>query len=749
MSYRAVTFVLVVALFLSIASLTVGIIALTRKRETIVVAAPPPPNDNAFVGGGGDNSDDSSSDGDQFASSSPINVDYLSVGGGAGGLSWGSMLTRALARKGVKPKDMSVAIVEMENEVGGNVKWFKLAEPDGYVPANGFGPLYADIGPARVTQMTLGLERANLIYYNISVEFSPWRNVFQSRGKRIDCAPNINYGSGATPVGTTEAVRHAIGAVAYATTAGCASDDAFINPETGVFKNIVASGGSPQGYTGAPADDIVYHYLNGGIFGPSLSPDEPDLNNGEGAYNFDYDPFPHPVTGEICTVGENCPLDDCAKYGDDVATQYARALRYVTDNETDAQYFNHEASLYMREIGNFGFEGDFTQQQGCKGYAEYNMREFNTNSMYGYPHGGMRSLIMSMKKEFQARGGKIYLGERVTRINYGSGKCKFDVLTTKRRFCVREFLAMNTPPYFLFDGTTYDSTSNWAGKALGGAVVDALRAVPELGYSEPQKTIKIVIQFEPGVPHWWWALFDQDGVWSVRKIGSGGAFSRLEMQEGRSFRCRAVIIPVYTDDRYEIMWAGYIAEWKRTGDDALLKRRLQEELQHSFPDVYVNETIFTVGANYFPSAWYGTRRGAPDAVSSTVVMAKAANPLPGKSICMVGQGYGIPWQGWIEEPLRLAKRCLMTRLKTKVPTLQTVYDEVFAQIPEVVGDGSTAGVSDCGFNSWCAYTPTFYSNPNTNWVKPHEYFPPHGPFPANDFCNANAYDVARQHSGPD
>lgn len=101
-------------------------------------------------------------------------------------------------------------------------------------------------------------------------------------------------------------------------------------------------------------------------------------------------------------------------------------------------------------------------------------------------------------------------------------------------------------------------------------------------------------------------MFSPEGRWSYRVFGSGTCFSRLETIEGRSKRCKHDFVPVYTDFKCEIMWGGYIEEWKRTGNNTKFFDRILEELKASFEHsgLTITGRPINVGAHFFPSAWY-------------------------------------------------------------------------------------------------------------------------------------------------
>lgn len=161
----------------------------------------------------------------------------------------------------------------------------------------------------------------------------------------------------------------------------------------------------------------------------------------------------------------------CNKYNDDIATHWARLGAYNDGSGESPTIFNYEASAFVSEVGDVGFDGDTKKQHGCNSYADYQLREWSTTSTYCYPIGGMRSFVLSMRDEIRSRGGKVYTGERIIKINKSTDKrYKFIVETTKRIVRVKTFLHLGLPPYYLqTHSDLYDNSDKWVNVLLNPA----------------------------------------------------------------------------------------------------------------------------------------------------------------------------------------------------------------------------------------------------------------------------------------
>lgn len=678
-------------------------------------------------------------------------VDDAIVGFGVGGGAAAVMLARAKRSAGISAAALSIAVFEQNSEVGGNVKRVKLQKPPGYDGSFG-SELYADEGPARVALMTLGLERRWVANFSMPTECTPFHSIMNARGRRVRCAtPNEMVAAEiGAPFPTNATARaDAVGASTFNYNDGCTYDGAYTHPNTGAFVGVCDNATDPDG---CDAAGNFYNdwLLAGATFKAGYF--ESDIG---GAYDYGGigDTGTNPLTHDTCTRGDDCPFDKAETTKDDVMTFFGRIMQRAGGAE-----INYNYSRFL-QFDNTGFYRDYEQGNGARGYLQYVTREWgSTNNVYCYPMGGMTGVMLAMKAEFLAKGGKLFLNERVVSVNnapIGSG-FRFYVQTTLRNVRVRQFLIMNTPAWHLFPSSPVDSKVRWGGDGLTGDVITALRAVPELKQPDPHTVIKIVAQWPPGREAWFWRYFDmQTGNYSARMMGDSGCFSRTEFFATRASLCKNAVVLAYSDYQCQAVWQKYIVEAETSGDWTTFTNRLVDEMLSSFPEVTRAEmgVPVTVAAERFPSGWYWGSRNYPN-IENHKVTEKAANPLSGKSLCLVGGGYAQSFQGWWEEPLRTVKRCLSTRFGARTPALHTHIAAHYQWQLENILPAFDGGVSNAGYDSSFALIPPYFKKgtvPSQFTVATEHFWPfisPTKPGP-NKFCKASEYPApVYGYSGP-
>lgn len=668
-----------------------------------------------------------------------LKFDYVVVGQGVGGIATEYFLAQALTDAGVDPSDVSIGAFEANGEVGGNVKTATLVKPANYDGSFG-DELYADMGPQRTTQLTLGMKRRMLAELNITMLYTPFKGEHNSRGLRLVCNdPTVRALAERDAAGDTSTAP-ALADLAFAYGSLCSQDEYYVGTAATADEAPFPGLHNPAlGTNDAPSDNAYFWLLDGAPF--EIVQDEPDLGTaGESSYDFQsggagFD-SPNPVTGRVCRVADgDCPFQQIAAAGDDWPTHIARQMAFA------AAPLNYNYTKFM-EHDNVGFLGDFRKQFGAASYTDWVLREWGTtNGINGYIPGGERRLALGMHRNATANGVQTFLNERVVRVERAPGtKYAYRLTTTKRRVFVRKFLFLNLPPYYLFEEEAA-SGARWEGERIGGDVIDELRQVRALQHPDPQETVRIMAQWPPGQPAWFWDLFDNvNGNHSYRQIGDTGCFSRTEMIDTPYHRCTNHIVPVYTDDACERLWLGYAREFRETGDMTRFTQRVVDEMRTSFPDLADKiDTPIKVAFEYFPSAWHWGRRTRDD-VSNAEVTRQAAAPLgAAEPLAVIGEAYCTSFSGWMEGAFRGAKRALLTRVAGDVPQLAARFDALF----DVFRDKSTGfGVSDGSWTSNFAYTPSLYADPDPEYMLANEYWWPYGPYtPGFNYCSAASYGL--------
>lgn len=682
--------------------------------------------------------------------------DYGFVGGGMGGLNAASYLFESIKDAGQEGQ-LTGVLFEANAEVGGNIKAAVLQKPEGYDETFG-RELYGDEGPQRVTHLTLPLERRDVHRQGLELQWTPFYNEYNLRGRRLRCLTPDEAAAGDGAFNSPDDSDFATNAFAYSDL--CMTGNADFTGQPSVTGDNLAEcsvyvglhDNADPSCPGAPGDSVLW-LLEGAKF--KVIADEPDLGTvSDNCYDADCSlgsGFTHPINCRSCTVGADCPWDlarDPNQPKDDWRTHIARHTSYEVPGRP---LLNYNMSAVVAG-DNVGFLGDQRRQYGAASYGDYTLREINTNSLNGYIPGGMRRYAHSHLRNATNAGLVVHTSEAVIRVDkLHSGPYKFRVETTKRIALIRSHLFLNLPPYYLQESETATDTP-WVGRFLKGTLIDELREVEEFKHPDPQDVVRILAQWAPGVKPWFAELFANTGNHSFRQFGDTGCFSRTEFIDTPYHRCTNHVVPVYTDDECERIWLGYFEEYRRTNDISALKRRVVEEMKTSFPELahLIDDPVF-VHFEYFPSAWHWGKRSY-DHIENYQVTSKAAKPLGDWPVSVLGEAYAISWQGWIEAVLRTVKRALWRHADdldvqgntALADAIRAKYDTLFDILRNP--DGS---IADGTFESVFAYQPPLFNSPNTSYTLPTEHWWPYADYaslyaagPAA-VCSADSYGLAR------
>jgi hypothetical protein len=647
-----------------------------------------------------------------------ITVDYLVAGGGPGGLSTAADLSKALRASGVSKAKMSFAVVEKRPVFGGNLRRVNLTTPEGYssTSPNGFGPLFADLGAQRINVLTLTNERRSFTDYNITTYCSPFRNIVNTRDRRVVCRDPYTQATQGAPYydcaydSTTDKVQCSPDPKdAFAYGDFCTYKSLYTDPVTGAFPgarqdNVNFTGCHNYDNTddmrcsSFPNNDPsydAYQWLLQGNTAPLAdmaisSATSPSYDYGAG-YNHPHDPMRFCNT----TSGSQnaCPMTRCGKYAEwrsFVAGELA--LPPVPLSSNAALNYNNGYANFL-EADNVGFTGDYRASFGACSYGNYMAREWNTASHSCYPKGGMTSLTDAMRTRAEDNGVQFYANEPVQCIRRSkSSASKYEVRTATKTFRVGKFLGMAMPS---------PSLENPA--VIGGDVLDDLRKQREFNRSKAARVASVVMQWPPGELAWWYlvpGLLDAlSGNWSLRTYGDSACFSRIEIIDTPMHRCTNAIRAVYSDFRCQPLWTELIEGAAASNDWNKLAERVLVEIRDAFPTAVVPPPVLTYG-DLFDPAWYWSKPQYDD-ISNADHATWATKPLGlQEPLCLIGEAYHIYYQGWSEGALRSSRMCLESRfgtqpLKTRIAELYAArdgivpgtgwYDSAFQDVPPALG----------------------------------------------------------------
>lgn len=691
--------------------------------------------------------------------------DYVIVGGGSGGIGAAYWLSDALKRAN---RPVSIAVIEKNDYLGGNVFDFDLVQPPSNRYDGSFGPkLRGGLGALRTTQLAMGLKRRLVSQLNLTMYFTPFRNYVNMRGVRRLCRDPIKKAFELAVPGTPgDFIRYNATSKQYEQqTAILAQPGDFVrNPSDayayGDFCNNLPpyvdadndDGSVFRGFSTLGADarnrgpsDAAWRYVLHNV--PHLT-GQSDMDRWNG-WIFDYGGV-HPFTDVTCEDGISTP-----------ACPYSRKnnLDWKTFLETELRTssmiaLNQNYSAFMLD-DNVGFTGDFDNGFSARSYLEYNLFEWNTNSFNGYLKSGESELINALVNAAKARGVKFFTGERVKSVDKTSAPgVRYMIATSKRTVRARKFALLNLPPFYLFDRMDQDPIVEYDGVDLGGGVINSLRSVREMKVPQPTRAIKIVAQWPPGKKAWWWDLLDnKNGNYSLRQYGTTGCTSRIEFEDTPKHRCTNEVTVVYSDRQCRRKWQAYAEDAERTGDYTTFGDVIVQEMKAAFPEVAHKITTRPVLIKFklFNSAWHIGKMSYDD-ISSEQLATKSAAPLgSSERVGLIGEAYFTRRSGWIEGSLRSAKN-LVTRIASMdgfSTRMSEVFDDLFDYFRDLDGEigDSSAYRTDFAGPSAMGYIPPAYpvGDRDLTQMEPNERWGPYGdysnPSYQQDSCRPSLYGI--------
>lgn len=679
-------------------------------------------------------SSSSSSSSDDLAEST---YDYVFVGGGMASIAGAYWLSDALHRCN---RPVSIAVVEKQSYLGGNVYDVPLKMPPASRYDGSWGPqLRGGIGALRTTQLALGLKRRLQAQLNLKMYWTPFRNDVNMRGVRRVCKDPIDLAFNFASNGPEDA---------YSYGDFCNGEPPFVDPandDDAVYKGFDKF--DPFVFSENGASGSIWLYLLQNV--PHIT-GEPDIDANDN-WRIDYGGL-HPITGVQCEPTgpgslPHCPFARVAKR--DWKTHQELEVR---DGTMPA--LNQNVSAFMR-ADNVGVFGDYENGYSARSLLEYNVFEWSTNSFNAYMPNGESTLVNAMVAKAKMRGVQFFVDEHVLHIEKSSAAsgALYDLGTSRRRVRVRKFLGLNLPRFYLFPERHDDPSVRFDGADLSGSIVERLRMVREVQAPLNARSLKIIVQYEPGVRQWFWDKFDDvNGNYSYRQYGDTGCTARIELVDTPFHRCANYITVVYSDAVCLRKWQTYIDIAEQTADYSILRLRMHEELMAAFPESAHKMTSQPVLVRYrlFDSAWTYTRTGFDD-IGIDRIAEIAPEPLgPSERVSLIGEGYFIRRSGWIEGALRSAKRMLerVASLEAFESSLEAVFDDLFDILRDKDGGICDSSPYDSlGNVSSFGYMPPAFpvGLRDLDLMVPNEHWGPFGPYNVSgydqDSCRPSRYGI--------
>lgn len=694
--------------------------------------------------------------------------DYVFVGGGDASISGAYFLAEAL-KKANKP--ISIIVLEKDDRLGGSVLDVDSLPPPNYNNSRAvFGklPLKLGVGALRTNALAMNLKRDLIFQFNLTLVFTPFRNIIKQRGITTVCQNPIEKADGS--------------ADPYAFGDFCNNRAPYVDPtsEAADLASRFIGFSKLRDFAKGSPSDAFWKYVLYNV--PHLT-GEWDIDQRDGwkigrdgygrnpfsglrcrcndadLYVFDpSDPDMRP-SDPLCTATEKtlpCPWELAS--GVDWRTFVERVTQVLEPNATMATPttppLNQNYSSFMID-DNVGFQWDYMNAYDALSQLYYNVFEWNTASINGYLPHGESSLTDAMVNAAKARGVQFKTSERVKsaqRAGFNALGAKYRIVTTSRTVYARKFLALNLPPFFLFPRQDDDPIVTYDGSDLNGDVIDDLRALPQVQAVANARTIKIVAQYQPGKRAWFWDLWDPvTGNYSVRQYGTDGCSSRIEILDTPRTRCTNEITIVYSDGLCRRKWQAAAKDMEENNDQTTMKQLVTEEAKSAFPWLAPNITLpLKVTYHMFNSAWhYNKWRFGEFSVDD--VARKATTPLgTSERVSLIGEAYFKRRSGWREGAMRSAKRTIerIGSLDGFRSSVDFVYNATLKARPNADGTfGDGSGYDGNGDLSAHGYMPSAvpFADRNLSLIAANERFGPFGPYNnaayEQDSCRPELYGI--------
>jgi hypothetical protein len=418
------------------------------------------------------------------------------------------------------------------------------------------------------------------------------------------------------------------------------------------------SGVENRGFNASLGEDRYFTYNNGGVAKPFAPLYHSPINDND--------------FWKVLLCGPQVPVNgnDVPQYqemdipglGNMTAADY---LEWVADNVISpgngpevAQYF----------LDTWRFRGDFDPGNDAVSYLDYNAKDF-TGGLVIYPIPSFQPYFEIMQAQILAKGGRVYLNEKVLSVNSQSSGPRYKLVTSKNTVTANSVIIATTH------------------KALGpggitGNVIGAITAQPHFQYVQAVNAVTVTHQFGDGAnPNtgWWHGdityptgsqlLGPQLSPTAnpIRRTTNNFMIPGEDLGGGNDFTDTLFFnntneLPL-TDYHDHINTARSVyndqteavENWialHDAGGDAAVNRQILKSLRLMYPKVFtgipadepqIRATQFTV----HKPAWYILKQGAlASGITNDTLFEWSLNPLSGERVYLVGDAWRPDESGW-------------------------------------------------------------------------------------------------------
>ena len=291
------------------------------------------------------------------------------------------------------------------------------------------------------------------------------------------------------------------------------------------------------------------------------------------------------------------------------------------------------------------FRADIDYELSARGYLEYLEQETkegvlcpNGACMALYPVGGMSAYVRALAERVRGFGVRVYTAEPVTEVA-DQGEAGFTLTTPNRQVTARNLVIAVPPAAF---------------PKITGTITGAIRAMPQFQAIVPIRVTTVAQWYDAP---WWRQAVASDGKSFWRAWTTKSCINSIEIPLERYAARQYVIRAVYNDGP---ACAAHLASLARKGGGAL-ESEIDRGLKHLFANngltapVTIPRPLKTVFWDW-PDGWHYLRAGAP--YSGADMMRWAVQPLPGKSVALVGEAFNPQRSAWVDAAIKSADHYL-------------------------------------------------------------------------------------------
>lgn len=544
--------------------------------------------------------------------------DVIVVGGGAGGIT-STYLPDLYSRITGENNNLKILLLEARGELGGDAQSKVSNQLNASMVAltkslyNYTGPFVYDLGPQRIPQLTLRLQRSLGVDTQTLLEGMPYSTYQDSRGRLAKCPdPQFADYSCQDPYGMASA---------------CTSTFPYIGDNS-----------------------VPWQYNN--WIGPAFNltkvqPWAYQEDGGLTAANI-YMIYggPNPVTcddpNKSCEECGDCFADTCSNYLNLYAALYGQ--------------LGHElAELFTFDYAGFYADMMIGLHDPCDWAKSYWLREWDTNTNNFYVVGGFKKYLLNLAKPI-IQNGDVILNSRVKKIDY-DGEL-FYAYTSQNTY-VSKFLIYAAPPEEL--------------RTMSGNVPLKLMQQPELNsvYSVSVVTIHATSEQEYLPPTPDWTLLRSFGTQGCiprleYRNSPYGAATQTVRVSYTDYLCEEIF-----DDIVKLVEQDDAVTEKR------LWNQLQHDLAYIFqiPIESIPEDV-ELSATEFKTAWYYISSDSQydeDEIKAWSA-APLGSDIP---LCLAHEAWDYKYLGWAEASMRTAQQCVDRILPGSSDTFECWMEQLF------------------------------------------------------------------------